>query len=93
MLPSIFEGFKVSYVFPLPELSSSIPVKFLAEHVTGHHRVLILNIPCWMEAAWLLTVLNMLEGVPYCSLMVKDLIRDVSVDQVLKGLASLHLTL
>ena len=41
---------------------------------------------CWIEDPSLSTVLNMLEEIP----MVKDLIRDVSIDQVLKGLLSMH---
>ena len=36
--------------------------------------------------------LNMLEDIPHNCLMVKDLVRDVTVDLVMNGLPSLHLT-
>ena len=46
-----------------------------------------------MEAHWLPTVLNMLKDVlPQCA-MVKDLVRDDLLGQVLKGLPSLHLAI
>ena len=53
--------YQVCYVFPPPALSSLVLSKFLAEYVTGHFRISILVAPCWMEAPWLPTVLNMLE--------------------------------
>ena len=46
-----------------------------------------------MEAPWLPTVLNMLADVPWWCPIVKDLVVDVSVGQVLKGLQYLHLSL
>ena len=46
-----------------------------------------------MEAPWLPTVLSMLADVPWWCPIIKDLIVDVSVGQVLKGLQYLHLTL
>ena len=49
--------------------------------------------PCWMEVPWLSTVLNMLADVPQWCSIIKDLIIDVLVGQVLKGLQYLHLTL
>ena len=67
--------------------------KFLAEHVNGQLRHLLLVAPCWMEAPWLPTVLSMLADVPRWCPIVKDLIMDVSVVQALKGLQYLHLTL
>ena len=67
--------------------------KFLAENVKGQLRHLILVAPCWMEAPWPLTVLNMLADVPQQCPVMKDLIMDVLVHQVLRGLAYLHLTL
>ena len=85
--------FQVSYVFPSLALVPLVLSKFLAEHVTGQLRHLLLVAPCWMEAPWLPTVLNMLADVPWQCLLVKDLIMDVSVGQVLKGLRYLHLTL
>ena len=45
-----------------------------------------------MEAPWLPTVLNMLADVLNWCTIVKDLIMDISVGQVLKGLQLLHLT-
>ena len=59
---------------------------FLAEHVKGQLRHLILVVPCWMEAPWFPTVLNMLADVPQQCSIVKDLIMDVLVGQVLKAL-------
>ena len=85
--------FQVSYVFPPLALIPLVLSKFLAEHVNGQLRHLILVAPCWVEAPWLLTVLNMLANVPRQCPIVKDLIMDVSVGQALKGLQYLHLTL
>ena len=76
-------------MFPPPALVPLVLSKFLAEHVKGQLRHLILVAPCWMEATWLPTVLNMLVDVPQWCPMIKDLIMDVSVGQVL----NLHLTL
>ena len=87
------QTFQVSYVFPPPALVPLVLSKFLAEHVNGQLRHLILVVPCWMEAPWLLTILNMLADIPRQCPNVKDLIMDVSVNQVLKGLQYLHLTL
>ena len=60
--------------------------KFLAEHVNGQLRHLILVAPCWVEAPWLPTVLNMLTDVHWQCPIVKDLIMYVLVGQALKGL-------
>ena len=43
-----------------------------------------------MEAPWLCKVLNMLEDMPWYCPVVKDVVMDVSVGQVLKGLPYLH---
>ena len=80
--------FQVSYVFPPPALAPLVLSKFLAEHVNGQLRHLLLVAPCWLP-----TVLNMLADVPQWCPLVKDLIMDVLVGQVLKGLQYLHLTL
>ena len=80
-------------MFPSPALVPLVLSKFLVEHVNGQLRHLILVVPCWMEAPWLPTVLNMLADVPQQCPIVKDLIMDVLVGQVLKGLQYLHLTL
>ena len=85
--------FQVSYVFPPPALVPLVLSKFLVEHVKGQLRQLILVAPCWMEAPWLPTVLNMLADVPQWCPIIKDLIMDVSIGQALKGLPYLHLTL
>ena len=85
--------FQVSYVFPSPALAPLVLSKCLAEDVNSQLRHLILVVPCWMEASWPPTVLNMLADVPQQCPIVKDLIVDVLVDQVLKGLQYLHLTL
>ena len=45
-----------------------------------------------MEALWLPTVLNMLADIPQWCPVIRDLVVDVSVGQVLKGLPYLHLT-
>ena len=83
--------FQVSYVFPPPALVPLVLFKFLAEHVSGQLRWLILVASCWMEAPWLPTVLNTLADVPWRCPIVKDLIMDVSVGLVLKVLPYLHL--
>ena len=86
-------NFQVSYVFPPLALVPLVLSKFLAEHVSGQLRHLLLVAPCWMEAPWLPTVLNMLAYVPQQCPLVKDLVMDVLVGQALKGLQYLHLTL
>ena len=78
--------FQVSYVFPPPALVPLVLSKFLAEHISGQLRHLILVAPCWMEAPCLPTVLNMLADVPWQCPIIKDHVVDVSVGQALKGL-------
>ena len=56
--------FQLSYVFPPPALVPLVLSKFLAAHVNGQLRHLILMASCWIEAPWLPTVLNMLANVP-----------------------------
>ena len=77
-------------MFPPPALVPSS--KFLAEQGKGQLRLLILVAPCWTEAPWLSTVLNMLADISQHCPIIKDLIVDVSVGHVLKGLPFLHLT-
>ena len=79
--------FQVGYVFLPPALV------LLAEHITGQFRLLILVVPCLMEAPWLPTVLNLLADIPWHCPVINDLVMDVSVGQVLKHLLYLHLTL
>ena len=85
--------FQISYIFPPPALVPLVLSKFLAEHIKGQLRHLILVAPCWMEAPWLPTVLSMLVDIPQWYPIIKDLVVDVFVGQVLKGLPYLHLTL
>ena len=66
-----------------PALVYLVVSKFLAEHVTGEFIIFIHITPCWMETPWPHTVLKMLEVIPLCVPIVRDLFRD----------ASLHLTL
>ena len=80
--------FQVSYVFPPLALVPLVLSKFLVEHVNGQLRHLLLVAPCWMEAPWLPTVLNMLADVPWQCPIVKDLVMDVSVGQVLGSVIS-----
>ena len=61
------------------------------EHVTSQFRLLILVAPCRIEAPWLPTVLHMFEDNPkHCS-VIKGLIIDTLIGQVLKGLPYQHL--
>ena len=79
-------------MFPSPALAPLVLSKFLTEHVKGQLRYLILVAPCWMEASWLPTNLNMLADIPQQCPIIIDLVMDVLVGQVLKGLPYLHLT-
>ena len=85
--------YQVSYVYLPAAWVPPVLSKFLAEHFTGQFRLLILPVPCWIEAPWFSRVLHMLENIPYRCPIRKDLIMDVSVSSVLKGLPSLHLSL
>ena len=86
-MPSTILGcFKYIMCFLLPHYFPLVLSKFLAEHVKGQLRLLILVAPCWMGAPWLPTVLNMLADVPWQCPIIKDLIMDVSVGHMLKGL-------
>ena len=66
---------------------------FLAEDVTIQFRLLFVAAPCWMEVPWLATVLNMLEDVPHQCHIVKDLVTDISVGSMPKGVPLLYVTL
>ena len=80
-------------MFPSPSLVPLLPSMFLAEHLNGQLRHLILVVPYCMQAPWLPTVLNILADVPQQCPIKEDLVMDVLVGQVLKGLQYLHLTL
>ena len=73
-------------MFPPLALVPLVVSKFLGEHVNSPLRHLVLVAPCTMEAPWLPTILNMVADVPWWCHLVKDLIMDVSVGQVLQGL-------
>ena len=45
-----------------------------------------------MEVPWLLTVLIMFNDIPHGCPIIKNLAMDVYVDQMIKGLQSVHLT-
>ena len=79
--------FQVSYVFPSPALVPLVLSMFLVEHVKGQLRHLVLEAPCFP------TVLNMLADVPGWCPIIKDLVVDFSVGQVLNGLPYVYLTL
>ena len=80
-------------MFPPPTLVPLVLSKFLAEHVKGECRLLILVAPCWMEAPWLTTVLNMLADIPYWCPIIKDVVMNLLVGHVLKAVPYVHLTL
>ena len=60
---------------------------------TGRFRFLIITTTHLMETSWHLMVLNILKDIPHWCPIIIGLIRDVSVDWVLKGLPPLHITL
>ena len=93
-MPSAILGhFQVSYTFSHPALVLLVLSKFLAEQVKGQLRILILVASCWMETPWLPTVLNILADAPQHCPIIKDVVMDVLVGHMLKGLPYLHLTL
>ena len=55
-------------------------------------RLLILVGLCGVEDTWLPIVINMLEDIPQQCPIMKDLIMDVSIGLVLKGVSLLYLT-
>ena len=85
--------FQLCHVFPPSALVPPVLSKFLAEHVKGQLKHLILVAPHWIEVPGLPTVLNMLADIPQWCPIIKDLVMDVSVGHVLKHLPYLHLTL
>ena len=86
--------FQVNYVFSAPPaLIPLVLSKLLVEYMLSQSRLLILVVPCWMEAPWLPTVLRMLEDISNQFPIIKDIVTDDSVGWVLKDLPLLHLTL
>ena len=80
-------------MFPPSALIPLVLSKFLAGHIKGQLRHLILVALCWMEAPWLPTVLNVLANVPQHCPIIKDLTMNVLVEYVLKIVPYLHVTL
>ena len=56
--------YQTGYVIP-HALVPLVLSKFLAQHVTGQFRLLMLAATCWMEVLWLPTVINMLEDLSH----------------------------
>ena len=83
--------YQVSYVCPPLAIVPLFLSMFLVKLVIGQFRLLILVAPILVEAPWLPKVLNMLEDIPDQCRIIRNLIMNVSVDRVLKGLQSLHL--
>ena len=75
--------YQVSYVFPPSSLITLVLSKFLEEHLTGQLRHLILVATYWMEVSCLPTLLNMLEDILHWYPLTEDVVKDVSVRQVL----------
>ena len=78
-------------MFPPPTISSSRSVQVSGRKCQRSTQTIDSGGPCWLEAPWLPTVLNMLIGVPRWCPVIKDLIMDASVGQALKGLPCLLL--
>ena len=66
-------------MFPPHVLVPLVPSKFLTDHVISQFRLLVPVAPCWIEAPWLPTVLNILAGIPQHCAVIKDLVINVSV--------------
>ena len=81
--------YQVCYVFP-PVLA--FLALFLAKHVTGKFRLLILVAPCCMEIPWFPQFLNMFEGIPHQCPFIKNLVMHLLVDQCSRVCQSLPLT-
>ena len=81
--PWKYEG---SYAFTHPTSFPPFLSKFLAGHVTGQFRLLIPDAPCWIEPSWLPSVFSMLKDIPYQCPIIKDLVSDTLLDDLLKGL-------
>ena len=77
-------------MFPPPALVPLILSKFLAEHVKGQLRLLILG-GTMLDGGSLAS--NSSKHVPQHYPIIKHLVMDVLVDSVFKGLPYLHLTL
>ena len=79
------------YVLPPPALVSLVCPSFWQNMSKVNSDFWTLGAPCRMEAPWLPTVLNILTDIHQCCPIIKDLIIDVLVGHVCKGLPYLHL--
>ena len=82
--------YQVSYIFLPLVLFPLVLFQYQAEHVTDQFRHLFLVAPWLMEGTLLPTVLIILVDIPSQCTIVKDLITDVLVGQIPKGLPSQH---
>ena len=57
--------YQVSYIFTSPVLVPLVLSRFLAVHVRGLFKFLVLVIPCWTEASYFPTVLSIMEDTPH----------------------------
>ena len=60
---------------------------FLAEHVMGQFRIVILVVSCWIEAIWFSAGLNMLVDIPHCYPNIQNLVMGVLVGVCAQGFA------
>ena len=85
--------YQVSYIFPPSPLILLVLSKYLAKHVIGQFRILIVIASCWIKDCWLPSVLSMLEDVQHwCPIMI-NFVMDVLLGWVLKFLPLLYLTI
>ena len=82
----------VSYVF-VSHVVHLVLSRFLADHNTGLFRLVIFIVPCYMQAPWLFPVLNLYSRHSFWCPVIRDHVRDVLINQLLRGVSSLHLTL
>ena len=85
--------FQDSYDFLPPALALLAVLKILVEYITVQYRLLTILVSHWIEVFWFPIIHYMLEVIPCHCDMIKDLVRDVLADWVLKGQPSLHLIL
>ena len=81
--------YQVSFVFPSPALVALVFPRTC-------HRLMQTSNSCCTSLdwdPWLFTVLNILEYIPHQCPFIKDLVMEVLVDQVLKGMSSLYVSL
>ena len=62
----------MSYVFLPPALLPTVLCRYLAEHVIGQFRLLIIVAPCWIGDTWLPPIFNMLLNIPHWCPIIKS---------------------